>query len=131
VPLQKSCALAPTIASISPTSAIAGGAAFTLTVNGTNFVSGSTVNLNSNAQTTTFVNATQLTGAILASDIATAGNFSVTVTNPGGASNAVIFTVVTPQDATQANINSVNALFSQGVLNGVRTTRSSYSFNTQ
>jgi len=110
---------APTIASISPTSAIAGGAAFTLTVNGTNFVSGSTVNFNGKARTTTFVSATKLRAAILASDIATAGIFNVTVTNPGdGTSNAASFTVLTPQQATQAIINAVNALFSQGVLNG-------------
>jgi uncharacterized repeat protein (TIGR03803 family) len=110
---------APTINSISPTSAIAGGAAFTLTVNGTNFVSGSTVNFNGKARTTTFVGATQLTAAIPASDIAIAGTFNMTVTNPGGGtSNAVSFTVVTPEQATQTIINSVNALFSQGVING-------------
>jgi hypothetical protein len=110
---------APTITSISPTSAILGGAGFTLTVNGTNFVSGSTVNFNGNARTTTFVSATQLKAAILASDIATAGSSNVTVTNPGGeTSNVVSFTVVTPQQATQTIINSVNALFSQGVING-------------
>jgi uncharacterized repeat protein (TIGR03803 family) len=109
----------PTINSISPTSAIAGGAAFTLTVTGTNFVSGSTVNFSGNALTATFVSATQLTAVILASDIATAGSFNVTVTNAGGAtSNAVTFTVLTQQQATQSIINAVNALFTQGVLNG-------------
>jgi uncharacterized repeat protein (TIGR03803 family) len=59
---------APTITSISPTSAISSGTGFTLTVNGTNFVSGSTVNFNGNAHTTTFVSATQLTAVILASN---------------------------------------------------------------
>jgi hypothetical protein len=109
----------PMITSISPTSAIAGGTAFNLTVNGTNFVSGSTARFNGNARATTFVSATQLTAAILASDIASAGSFSVTVTNPGGGtSNAVSFTALTPQQATQAVVNSVNALFAQGVLNG-------------
>ncbi len=96
----------PAITSISPTSAIAGGAGFTLTVNGTNFVSGSTVNFNGNARTTTFVSATQLRAAILASDIVTTGIFNVTVTNPGdGTSNGVSFTVVTPQQATQNTSN--------------------------
>jgi uncharacterized repeat protein (TIGR03803 family) len=108
----------PTITSMSSTSAIAGDPAFTLTVNGTNFVSGSTVNFSGNARTTTFVSATQLTAAILATDIAIAGTFNVTVTNPGGGtSNSVSFTVLTPQQVTQAVIDSVNALFSQGVLN--------------
>ena len=86
---------APTETSISPTSATAGGAAFTLTVNGTGFVSTSVVKFNGAAKTTTFVSATQLTAAIAAADIATAGTANVTVTNPapGGTSNAVSFTI--------------------------------------
>jgi len=85
---------APTITSISPNTAVAGGAAFTLTINGTNFVAGSTVNFV--GATTTFVNSTQLTAAIPASSIASAGMSAVTVTNPapgGGTSNAINFTV--------------------------------------
>src|SRR5882724_11304428 len=86
----------PTITSISPTSATAGGAQFTLTVNGTKFVSGSTVNWNGTALTTTFVNATRLTATVPAALIANAGTASVTVVNPapgGGTSNAVTFTI--------------------------------------
>ena len=109
---------APTITSISPTGAIAGGASFTLTVNGTNFVSGSTVNFNGSGVATTFVSSTQLVAAIPASDITAVGTFNITVTNPGGTtSNAVSVTVVTPQQATQAIVSAVNAMFSQGVLN--------------
>lgn len=74
---------------------------------------------NGNALATTFLSAMQLAALVPASDIAPAGTFNVTVANPGGGpSNAVGFTVVTPQQATQAIINSVNTLFSQGVLNG-------------
>jgi len=62
---------APAIASLSPSSATAGAAAFALTVTGTNFVNGSTVQWNGSGRSTTFVSATQLTAAILASDIAT------------------------------------------------------------
>ena len=89
---------APTETSISPTSATAGGAAFTLTVNGTGFVSTSVVKFNGAAKSTTFVSATQLTAAITAADIATAGTASVTVTNPapGGTSSAVSFTINNP-----------------------------------
>ncbi|HMZ22166.1 MAG TPA: hypothetical protein PLD20_29815, partial [Blastocatellia bacterium] len=86
----------PAITTISPTSATAGGAAFTLTVNGSNFINSSTVRWNGNARTTTFVSATQLTASIPASDIASAGTASVTVFNPtpgGGTSNAVTFTI--------------------------------------
>src|SRR5207302_7862880 len=46
---------APVIASVLPNAATAGGAAFTLTVNGSNFVSGSSAQWNGSARTTTFV----------------------------------------------------------------------------
>jgi len=87
---------APTITTLSPSSAIAGGTAFTLTVNGTNFVAASVVNFNGAARTTTFGSATQVTAAITAADIATAGTPSVTVTNPapgGGTSAGATFTI--------------------------------------
>ena len=89
---------APTETSLSPTSATAGGAAFTLTVNGTGFVSTSVVKFNGAAKPTTFVGATQLTAAITAADIVTAGTATVTVSNPssGGTSNAASFTINNP-----------------------------------
>jgi|GEM_PF-1302478 len=86
----------PSITSINPTTAVAGGAAFTLTVNGANFVSGAVVRWNGSDRATTFVSATQLTASIPASDIANPVTASVTVFNPspgGGSSNAVSFTV--------------------------------------
>ncbi|MEO6726416.1 MAG: IPT/TIG domain-containing protein [Blastocatellia bacterium] len=86
----------PTITSISPLAATAGGAAFMLTVNGTNFVSGATVQWNGSARPTTFVSAMQLTAAIPASDIATTGTATVTVVNPapgGGTSAAATFQI--------------------------------------
>jgi YVTN family beta-propeller protein len=86
----------PTITTISPNSAVAGGAAFTLTINGTNFVASSMVKFGGSAPATTFVNSTQLTAAIPAASIASTGTPAVTVTNPapgGGTSNAINFTV--------------------------------------
>ncbi len=86
----------PTINNISPASAAAGSGAFTLTVNGTNFVSGSFVTFNAASRTTTFVNSTQVTAAILATDVASVGSPVVTVTNPtpgGGQSTSVTFTI--------------------------------------
>jgi hypothetical protein len=77
----------PTVSALAPNSATAGGAAFTMTVNGTNFAAKAVVNLNGTAQTsnTTFVSASQLTVAVPASAIATAGTISITVTNPATA----------------------------------------------
>jgi len=86
----------PTLTSISPSTTFAGGAAFTLTVNGTNFINGSVVQVNGSSRTTTFVSSTQLSAAIPASDIASAGTRSITVVNPGGASGSLTLTVNNP-----------------------------------
>jgi hypothetical protein len=65
----------------------------TLTVNGTNFVSGSVVDWNGSARGTAFVSATQLTAAIPVSDIASAGSASITVSNSGVSSAPASFTI--------------------------------------
>lgn len=86
----------PTTTSISPTSKNIGNAGFTLTVNGTNFISTSVVNFAGGARATTYVSATQLTAAILISDLTTGGTYNITVTNGapgGGTSNAQTFIV--------------------------------------
>ncbi|HEX3681770.1 MAG TPA: IPT/TIG domain-containing protein [Bryobacteraceae bacterium] len=83
----------PAISSLSPTSATAGGPAFTLTVNGTGFSAGASLSFNGTALSTTVANPSQLTASIPASLIATAGTFPVTVTSGGLASNSVNFTV--------------------------------------
>src|SRR5205814_2099947 len=72
----------PTTTSISPTCATAGGPQFTLTVNGTKFVSTSKVKWNATTLTTTFVSSTQLTATVPASLIASANTASITVVNP-------------------------------------------------
>lgn len=86
----------PTISDLAPSSVTAGGSAFTLTVNGTNFVDGAFVRWNGSDRLTTFVSATQLTADILADDVSTAGTAGVTVFNPapgGGTSSALTFTI--------------------------------------
>jgi len=103
----------PAITNLQPSSATAGSTAFTLTVTGTGFVSSSVVNFNGNARTTTFVSATQVTAAILASDVASTGTPSVTVTNPtpgGGTSNPLTFTITAPS-APKATLNQASLTF--------------------
>ncbi|HEV3419846.1 MAG TPA: IPT/TIG domain-containing protein [Candidatus Acidoferrum sp.] len=89
----------PTITSISPDTAVAGGAAFMLTITGTNFVAASMVNFGGTAHAVTLVSATQLTATIPASAIVSDGTVAITVTNPapGGSSNAVNFTIANSQ----------------------------------
>jgi len=86
----------PALASVSPASATAGGAAFTLTATGSGFLVTSTVHWNGAARSTTFVSTSQLTAAIPTTDVATAGTAQVTVVTPapgGGTSSAVTFTI--------------------------------------
>jgi hypothetical protein len=86
----------PALATISPTSATAGSSAFTLTVNGSNFVGSSVVRWNGGGRTTTYVSSPQLTAAITAADVASAGTATVTVFNPapgGGTSAGTSFTI--------------------------------------
>jgi hypothetical protein len=82
-----------------PAAAEPGGSGFTLTVNGTGFVSGSVVNWNKSPRSTTFVSGSQLTATILASDIAIPNTAVVTVVNPGpggGNSNVTDFAIALP-----------------------------------
>ncbi len=92
----------PTLTTLAPTTVAAGGPDFALTVTGTNFVGGSVVRFNGLDRVTTFVSATQLTATILASDLGTAGNFSITVFNPvpGGGASAAVNLSVTPSITT-------------------------------
>jgi hypothetical protein len=87
---------APGLTSISPAGATAGHAALVLTVNGSGFVSGSTIEWNGAGLSTIFVSSSQLQALIPMSDLSTAGTFSITVVNPspgGSSQNAQTFTV--------------------------------------
>jgi len=97
----------PSITSLSPTSVAAGSAAQTLTVNGSGFMSASTVTLNGAAHASSFVSASQLSVPLSTNDMATTGAFPVVVTNPapgGGSSSSVNFSVVTGTPTGAFNI---------------------------
>ncbi|MDB5221403.1 MAG: hypothetical protein JWN83_70 [Chitinophagaceae bacterium] len=85
----------PATTSISPDAATAGSPGFTLTVNGTNFINGSAITWKGISRTTTFVNSTQLTTFIAASDLSPAGTVAIGVTTTGAAtvSNTQTFTI--------------------------------------
>ena len=91
-------AATPVILSISPSTVVAGGPSFTLTVNGANFVSGAIVHANGVNLGTNFVSSTQLTATINSAQIVNAGTLSITVTNPSTvASGAVTLTIAPNQ----------------------------------
>ncbi|MBK9942837.1 MAG: beta-propeller fold lactonase family protein [Kouleothrix sp.] len=101
----------PSITTITPGSAPAGGVAFTLTVNGTNFIAGSKVRWNGTDRTTTFVSAGQLTAQISAADIAAGGPVGVSVFNPGpggGLSNTAEFNVAAPGENPTPTIAGIS-----------------------
>ena len=93
-----------TIISLSPTSAVAGGPAVTLTVTGERFVQGSTVNWSGTSLATSFVSATQLTATVPVSLVAAATLVSITVSTPGIAdSNSIFFPVTAVSPTIAAN----------------------------
>ena len=104
----------PLLSSLSPCGAVAGGASFTLTLNGSSFVSGATATFNGTAVPVTFVSAGQLTASVASSLVTSAPSndaIPVVVTNPapgGGASGTVYFglasQVVTLSGTVQPNI---------------------------
>ena len=88
--------LAPTLTALNPTSALVGGASFTLNLLGRNFINGSEVRWNGVARPTTYIGSTVLTAEISASDIANVGTASITVFTPapgGGTSQAISFPI--------------------------------------
>lgn len=91
---------APAIGSLSPARARAGGEAFSLTVNGENFIRDTSIVMwNGQRRPTTFVSRNRLIASIRAADIGSAGNAAITVlTRPGSpslSSTAASFTVET------------------------------------
>ena len=86
----------PVVTSLSPSSGLAGSGAFSLTVNGSGFTSGSVVNWNGSPRTTTFVSSSQVRASITGADIAAVGTAQVSVTTPppgGGTSGSLTFTI--------------------------------------
>lgn len=79
----------PAISQLNPGSVNAGDAAFTLTVNGSNFASKAVVNWNGNAQTTTYMTNGQLTIAVPAAAVAMAATIQISVTNPAISGNGM------------------------------------------
>jgi hypothetical protein len=84
----------PAIGTLLPNAATAGGASFTLTVDGAGFIQGAVVLWNGSPLTTTFVQANELSAAVPASLLAVKGTAAVSVRNPDGStSNSLTFTI--------------------------------------
>ena len=122
---------APTLTALSPTTAVAGGPGFTLTVDGVNFVGSSIVRWNGSDRPTTFVSAGRLLATIAATDIAVATPVSVAVFTPGpggGTSASVPFTVTAPPPPPPTEIIIDNA--NVGVQGGGRSFTGTWCLST-
>jgi|GEM_PF-2861441 len=96
---------APALGALIPAETPAGSPAFTLTVNGSNFVSPAVVTWNGIDRTTTFVNAGQLTAAITAADVQAVGSAVVRVRNPDAQlSNPLTFTITSTGGGSPAPV---------------------------
>ena len=83
----------PTITSLSPSSATAGGAGFMLTIKGTAFTPAATSMWGTTPLNTIYISPTQLTASIPASLIEFAGTASLTASTGAGTSPPVTFTI--------------------------------------
>jgi hypothetical protein len=87
----------PTITNLNPGSIPSGSTAFTLTIDGEEFVEGAKVMWNGIEQATTFISSNQLEVEISAGELTLERSVSVSVFNPGpggGNSNVMTFTIL-------------------------------------
>ncbi|MCL4487612.1 MAG: Ig-like domain repeat protein [Chloroflexi bacterium] len=99
--------LVPTLTALSRTTSSQGSPGFTLTVTGSNFISGSVVQWKGNGLTTSFVSATQLSATVPNTLLSSAGSASITVRHPGtngDVSNALTYTVSPVQPSTSPSL---------------------------
>ena len=107
---------------LSPSSATAGSQGFTITANGSGFVTGALILWNGTALSTTLVSGIQLTAPVPASLLATAGTVQVSVQIPGSAQSGttvgntttteisdIVYFTISPASGTPPAITSLSA----------------------
>lgn len=113
-PAPAPSASTPQIILLSPSFAISGAAASTLTVNGANFDPAAVVQFNGTARTTTFISSGQLQADISASDITAPGVATITVANPvnngGTSAGSTLFVGSSPGTSTTGSGFAVTVL---------------------
>ena len=103
----------PSVSSLSPTQQAAGSQSQTLTINGSGFISSSSVTYNGTAHAASVASGSQMTIALTANDLLAQGQFPVVVTNPapgGGTSSPIKFNVVngTPTGTFPVTVTAVS-----------------------
>ena len=108
----------PSISSLTPDEAVAGGAGLALTVRGDGFMAASVVRIGGEDRQTQLGSGGRLEAQLTADDLRAAGTLSVTVFNPapgGGLSAAASFTVANPAPSA-ASLSPAGALAGSGAL---------------
>jgi uncharacterized protein (TIGR03437 family) len=106
---------APTITSLIPSSATAGGNGFTMTVNGGGFASGAVVNWNGTSLGTSYVDPSQLQVFVAANLIASPGTVAVTVSSGNITTAAVNFTINSNTPPLTINCSPTTGPAAEGV----------------
>ncbi|MHB8570213.1 MAG: IPT/TIG domain-containing protein, partial [Metallibacterium sp.] len=116
----------PTVSSLSPAAAAMGGAAFTLTVNGSGFQPVSKVQWNGSALTTSYVSGSTLTASVPAADLTSGGYVTVSVVTPapGGGSASASFAVDYPAPI----LSAISPTSAQGGASSVTITATGSNF---
>ena len=94
---------------LGPNATTPGGQGFTLKVNGTGFVSGSSVTWNGSPRATSFISSTKLTALITAEDVESPGTAWVTVVNGNASSNVAFFEITNPTASVSFARSDYNA----------------------
>jgi predicted outer membrane repeat protein len=109
--------LVPAVTALLPASTAAGSSDFTLTVNGSGFVAGATVQWNGVDRPTTYIGQSELQASIPAALVAQPGMASVRVVNPapgGGPSNLVAFDIAAPGENPIPGITAISPTWAYG-----------------
>jgi trimeric autotransporter adhesin len=93
-PLELGTNTAASLSSSSATTVAHGSGNTMLTLTGSNFLPGVAVTWNGAYRTTTIVDATHVTVAIPASDLASAGTATLVATNPGAAASSALHVTI-------------------------------------
>jgi len=102
-------ALGPSVISLAPPFTPAGTAAFSLVVNGANFQATSVVRWNGSDRSTTFVNDSQLSAKLTATDLNLLGVAQVSIYTPGYGETSDVTFAVTPAIPAYAHTLSASA----------------------
>ena len=105
-----------TVTEVSPTTVPAGNSSFAITVIGTGFANGATIDWGGTSLTTTYVSSTELRATVSAALVASTGTAQVTVVNAasqGGTTSAPTVVTITPpsKDAVALQMNSAHTGF--------------------